>query len=304
MTDKASAAQIHAIILTFNEEQHIARCIESIKDHCTIIVVDSGSTDQTVAIARSLGAVVHTNRWINYATQFNHGLTLVPTDASWVLRIDADEVLEQGWAEKFKRLLADRPDVKGVAVRRYIRFGGTLIKWGGCVTWQLRLFDRHSGQCETRWMDEHIVVDGPVAQLPVALTDDNLNDVRWWTQKHIAYADREAVDTILEPGHGSQDDQQSSDMVVQAKIKRFLKNRVYRKLPTAFRATAYFVFRYIVLLGFLDGRRGFQFHFLQGWWYRFYTDLRIKEVLARVEANGGDVAKSIKQVTGLDITAR
>ena len=294
-------ARICAIILTKNEAQHIARCIESIiADVAHIIVVDSGSTDETVAIAKRLGAQVHFNPWVNYATQFNHGLGLIPADADWVLRIDADETLDAGWADKITSVLNQDGAIKGIAFRRYMRFRGKTIRHGGCVTWQLRLFEKRSGRCEARWMDEHITVTGAVANVPVALVDDNLNDLRWWTEKHIGYADREAVDLLLaqqanDNGHAPQ------SMVMQARVKRFVKNRIYKRLPTSLRAMLYFLLRYFVLLGFLDGAKGLQFHFLQGLWYRYYTDIRLNEIQSLRKSEGLALEEAIGRITGLSV---
>ncbi|RUQ37848.1 MAG: glycosyltransferase family 2 protein, partial [Candidatus Competibacteraceae bacterium] len=83
-----------AIILTFNEERHLARCIASVKDLASeIVVVDCFSTDATLEIARAHGARVVQQVWVNHATQFNWALTQLDADTDWVLRIDADEVL-------------------------------------------------------------------------------------------------------------------------------------------------------------------------------------------------------------------
>jgi glycosyltransferase involved in cell wall biosynthesis len=299
----AGRPPIAAVIITKNEEQHIARCLESVRADCAaVIVVDSGSTDRTAEIATALGAQVYVNPFVNHAAQFNHGVGLVPPGIDWVLRIDADETLAPGWAAGFADLLARQPEVKGVSLRRLMRFQGQLIRWGGCATWQLRLFDRRFGQCEARWMDEHIAVDGPVAQLNVRLVDDNLNPLAWWTDKHNAYSSKEAVEILnLEYGFfpARAEAQHSYGKGVAA--KRFVKEKIYARLPSGIRAALYFAYRYILRLGFLDGRRGASFHVLQGLWYRYLVDAKVREVKDHMRRTGGDVVPAIKHVLNITL---
>ncbi len=296
---QSPSPSVIAIILTKDEEKHLARALESVAQFCTeIIVVDSGSTDRTEAIARASGARFVVNPWINHATQFNHGAMLAGESADWLLRLDADEVLDADWYPRFAALVAQKPETTGIAFRRTMTFRGRPIRHGLARTWQLRLFRAGRGRCEARWMDEHIVVDGPVEQLPVQLLDDNLNDLRWWTQKHIGYADREAVELLLgdrKAGGGA--------LTGQAKAKRWLKDNVYARLPIGLRALAFFILRYIFALGFLDGMRGFQFHVLQGFWYRLYTDIRLDEIRQLRDAEDISLEAAILQVTGIDVGA-
>ncbi len=289
---------VTAIILTKDEQKHLRRALERIAPHChAIVVVDSGSTDGTEAIAREFGAHFVVNPWVNYATQFNHGVALAGEGSEWLLRLDADEVLDADWYARFCTLMAEKPETAGIAFRRIMTFRGKPIRHGLAQTWQLRLFRAGRGQCEARWMDEHITVDGPVEHLKVQLLDDNLNDLRWWTQKHLGYADREAVDLLLSerPTGGG------GEMSGQAKFKRWLKDKVYARLPIGLRALLFFILRYVFALGFLDGLRGFQFHVLQGFWYRLYTDIRLDEIKKLRDAEGIPLEAAILRVTGLSV---
>lgn len=95
---------IAAIILTYNEEKHISRCINSLKNICEeIFVIDSFSKDRTVEIAKEAGAQVYQNPWKNYATQFNWGLKNCPITTEWIWRIDADEFLEGNLGSAMKK---------------------------------------------------------------------------------------------------------------------------------------------------------------------------------------------------------
>lgn len=296
-----SQPSVTAIILTKNEEQHLRRAIQCLKPHCReILVIDSGSTDATEAIARELGARFVVNPWVNHATQINHGIKLAGKDSDWILRLDADEVLAPDWYERFAERTAQKPGIAGVAFRRTMTFRGKEIRHGMARTWQLRLFRVGRGICEARWMDEHIIVDGAVEQLPVSLVDDNLNDLRWWTEKHLRYADREAVELLMSGEQDVKNDHQGS-MTTQARVKRWLKDHLYSRLPIGLRALLFFVLRYVFALGFLDGLRGFQFHVLQGFWYRLYTDIRVAEIREARQKDRLSLAEAIEKVTGIAV---
>ena len=191
---------ITALILTLNEEQHIARCIDSLRCHCSeVIVVDSGSTDQTVEIAKSRGATVLFNSWTNYSTQMNFAIKAAAENGGWLLRIDADEVIDESSIETLTETVnrAD-VDVDGLAVNRRIFFLGKRIKYGSIEpSWQLRLWRNGRGRCEQRWMDEHIQVEGKTAKSSIVISDRNLNSITWWIEKHNSYASREAIDIII-----------------------------------------------------------------------------------------------------------
>ena len=295
---------VTAVILTKNEEQHLRRALECIEPHCReIVIVDSGSTDATKAIARDFGARFEFNPWKNYATQFNHGLALAGENSDWILRLDADEILDPDWYVRFAALVAAKPETTGIALRRTMTFRGKRIRFGLATTWQLRLFRAGRGTCEARWMDEHIVVDGPVEQLAVNLVDDNLNDLRWWTEKHLGYADREAVDLLISAREEASKSQHGS-MTGQAKAKRWIKDNLYAKLPIGLRALMFFILRYVFALGFLDGLRGFQFHVLQGFWYRLYTDIRVAEIREAQAKHGLTLESAIEQVTGIVVVPK
>ncbi len=276
-----------AIILTLNEEQHITRCIESLRPVANrIVVVDSFSTDRTVEIARGLGAEVVQNRFVNHARQYQWALDTVRIESPWTLRIDADEYLEPALQQSILRFLADPGQVNAVTLRRKVTFLGRPILHGFFYPQKiLRLYCTGQGRMEQRWMDEHIVVEAPVmATLEGDLVDDNLNDLAWWTTKHIRYAQREAWEIIA--SRQQSQDIPAAELSGAARRKRWLKNRVYNRLPTALRSSLYFFYRYILGLGFLDGKAGFFFHFLQAFWYRTYVDASLFEIERQAAAEG------------------
>ncbi len=282
---------ITVIILTFNEEIHIKRCIESIKDLADeIFIVDCFSKDKTTEIAESLGAKVHQNKWeSSYAKQFNWALDNLPIKSEWVLRLDADEYLTPELQKEIeKRLPHLRNDVNGVVFKRRHIFLSKWIKRGTYPVKLLRLFKYKKAICEQRWMDEHIVLlEGKAIEFENDFVDHNLNTLTWWTEKHKGYAIREAIDLLDIELDLIDKNNKDGELVGQAKAKREKKLK-YAKQPLFLRSFLYFVYRYIFKFGFLDGKEGFLWHFLQGWWYRTLVDAIIFELKLKC---GKDVVK-------------
>jgi len=271
-----------AIILTYNESKHIARCIKSLQSCCSrICILDSYSTDDTCKIAKSLGAEVFQNKWENnHAKQWNWGFQNCKIKTPWVIRMDADEYLLSELAEEIKmKLPGIHEDVSGIELTRRVIFKGKWLKRGGFYPIQLlRIFRPERGHCEQRLMDEHIVLDhGQVIKFDHDLVDENLNDMHWWTIKHINYARRESTDLLNQTysftDSATEGSTENTINIEQASRKRFLKEKVYAKLPMGIRPLLYFKFRFFIQLGILDGPKGWLFHFLQGFWYRLMVDV-------------------------------
>ena len=291
---------IAAIILTFYEEKHIERCIRSLSDVCEeVFVVDCFSTDRTVEMAKALGAKVYQHAWTNYATQFNWGVANCPITAEWIWRIDADEFLEGNLGVAMKKALAEcGPDINGVYVRKRIDFMGRPLLHGGWYpSYHLKVFRKGHGDCENRWMDEHIrIFDGTTLMVEEGnQVDANLNDLTWWTGKHNGYATREMVDMLMME-YGL--DAKAEEVVpkffgTEEQRKRWLKLR-YIKAPLFLRPFINFIFRYILKGGFLDGKEGFIWHILQGFWYRMLVDAKIYELKKRFNNNKDLIADYLK----------
>jgi glycosyltransferase involved in cell wall biosynthesis len=289
---KGNETDITVVILTHNEEIHIERCIHSLKTIASkIFIVDSFSADNTVEIAKSLGAEVKQRKWKNYADQFQWGLDNCGADSEWVMRIDADEYLESDLLKELPQALSDvKDEITGFYIRRKVFFYGKWIRHGGFYPHTLlRIWRNGQGRIEQRWMDEHIVLStgSKTAMLKGHLVDNNLKGITFWISKHNTYASREMVDllnnkyNLLERDESLKENDDS-----QAKWKRILKDDIYSKLPIGIRSTLYFIYRYFIRLGFLDGSKGFLWHFMQGYWYRMLVDVKIMEI---EEKSGGDV---------------
>ena len=293
------------IILTKNEERHITRALASVSDVADrCVVVDSGSTDSTLELAEADGAEVLENPWINYATQLNWAIDQLPDDTEWVLRLDADETVTEALAQQIKKTLPKlSTDTKGIYVSRRMHFLGRPIRWGGLFPIQvLRVFRHGAGRCEDRWMDEHILVEGTTADLSGEIIDDNLNSLTWWTEKHNGYASREVVDLLnLEYGFMAHETVADIRGGQQAGVKRWLKEKVYARLPGGLRAFAYFFYRYVIRLGFLDGKEGTAFHVLQGFWYRYLVDMKLHETKTYMRKHNASAEVAIRVVLGIEI---
>ncbi len=306
MPESPRAFSLFAVILTYNEERHLERCIKSLGDLCEkIIVVDSFSTDSTVDIARSLGAEVYQNPYVNQAVQFNWALDeVIQGTGQWILRIDADEVLSPELQNEIRQQLASLKDsVSGVFINRRIAFLNRPIRYGGLFPISvLRIFRSGKGRSEVRWMDEHIQVSGETVQLNGEILDDNLQPLTWWTQKHNSYSSREVVDTLNRKYRFMHLDSIASlKSGGQASRKRWIKENIYARMPLGVRSVLYFFYRYILRLGFLDGTEGFAFHFLQGLWYRCLVDLKLREVEKYIERHQCPPQEAIKAVLGIDV---
>ena len=275
-------ASLAVLILTYNEERHIARALKSVAPFASeVFVIDCFSTDGTVEIAQSLGATVLGNPWINYSKQFQWGLDNAPITADWIMRLDADEVIEPELAvEIAEKLPSLAADVAGVNLKRKHIFLGRWIRHGGRYPLILtRIWRRGQGHVEDRWMDEHIVVKGRTVLFDEPFSDHNLNDLGFFTGKHNGYATLEAVD-VLGRRHGLFLKQPAGSQAVssrQASIKRRIKEQIYNRFPFQVAALSYFLFRYVGQLGFLDGREGLIYHVLQGYWYRFLVGAKVME---------------------------
>lgn len=278
------------------------RSVQLIADR--ILVIDSGSTDNTVAIAQEHGAEVLFHPFVTQAKQFNWALDQLPEDTEWIFRLDADEIVSPELALSLKHTLPRLPaTVAGASIVRRMAFLRRPIHWGGVFPVRItRVLSYGRGRSEDRWMDEHILLDGQEACLEGELLDDNLNPLGWWIDKHNAYASREVVD-ILNQEYGFMPRETPANLRggQQAGIKRWIKENIYWRLPGGFRAFAYFSYRYFIRLGFLDGKEGIAFHVLQGFWYRYLVDIKLNEVKTHIKNRDVDVETAIRDVLGIEL---
>jgi len=296
---------ITVIILTYNEEKHIERCIRSVQGFsANILVVDSFSTDRTIEISKSEGASVYQHEFVNQAVQLNWALDNLSIETEWVMRLDADETVTPLLANEIPNALTQADvNTSGFLVNRCTYFNRQPVRHGGHYPqYVLRIWRNGQARCEASWMDEHMgLLSGSAQRLNNEIHDDNLNNIGWWTDKHNRYASREAI-VLLDRKYGFLSNQHDrlGELKGQARVKRWLKHNVYTHLPLGWRVLLFYMYRMIFRMGFLDGRSGMTFHFLQGFWYRFLVDMKITEVEKRMRKDGVDCVEAIRREFSID----
>lgn len=272
---------ITVIILTYNEEIHIRRCLENVNQFATkVYVVDCFSTDQTIHIAQELGAEVIEHKWPgNQAEQFNWALDNLMIDTEWILRLDADEYLLPELVEELKEKLPTMDKgVSALSLSLARAYCGKVLHHGIVNgIWITRIFRTGKARYEKRLMDEHLSVEGEIVRMKHRFVDDNRMTIGQFTVKHEGYASREAALLLDAEYHLTDTSALPKDHGEEVEKKRAQKER-YARMPLFWRAFGYFVYRYIFKLGFLDGKEGFLWDFLQGWWYRTLVDAKIFEI--------------------------
>ena len=171
-----------------------------------------------------------------------------------------------------KSIRNNESNISGYYINRRLVFMDSWIKYGGYYPmYILRIWKNGYGYWEQKNMDEHFVITkGKTKKLKNDFVDHNLNDLSWWTDKHNNYSNREVKDFFM-----NQKSYNRFDGILY--VKRFFKENIYYNLPSFLRSSLYFLLRYFILLGFLDGKKGFIWHFLQAFWYRSLIDFKIYE---------------------------
>ena len=274
------------ILLSFNSEDTLGATLSrAVQLSDQIFVVDSFSSDGTIALAASYGAKVVQHAFENYGAQRNWGIDNLPITRKWQLHLDADEVMDEELVASIQAL-PDDPEHSGYFVPRYVKFLGRVMRHGGMSpTWHLRLFRSGVGRCEDRKYDQHFLLtpeatgsgaasSRTTGQLPGVMIDDIAMSISEWTARHNRWADGEVAE--MDAGEGAAGRIVADAKGNPAQRKRALRQK-YNNLPLFVRPFALFGYRYFFKLGFLDGTEGFIFWVLQTFWFRFLIDAKIWE---------------------------
>jgi glycosyltransferase involved in cell wall biosynthesis len=273
---------VAVIVLTLDEEANLPACLASLEGlNCELFVVDSGSSDRTVQIARTAGAHVVTHPFENYSAQRNWAQQQLPIRSHWVLHLDADERLSPELVAEINHVLRQAPpDIDGFLLRKRTIFMGRWIRHGAHYpAYHLRLFRRQRGACEDRMYDQHFLVQGRAQALQHDYSDVLTSDLLIWTRRHARWADLEAQEIVAQRAPGQR--VQASLFGNPIQHRRWLREGLYARAPLFVRAILYWLYRYLIRRGYLDGTEGLIFHFLQGCWYRFLVDARLYEYRKR-----------------------
>lgn len=278
------------IVLTYNEERHLPRLLQSIAElEAPLFILDSGSTDSTVEIANSYGAVVQHHTFENHPRQWDYALKHFPVTTPWLICLDADQVVTE---ELKKRLINFRPEdyegINGIYFNRKNIFKGTWIKHGGYFPFYLLKMFRygigHSDLSEN--MDHRFVVPGKTELWKDGIIiEENLkeNQISFWIDKHNIYSDLVAQEEV-ERLKKLRDQALKPHFWGPPNERRAWLKRLWWKMPHYLRPFLYFTYRFLFKLGFMDGRNGIIFHFLQGFWFRLVVDIKIDELLKKDNA--------------------
>lgn len=286
-----SRVPISAIVLTRDEELNLPACLASIEPLVDeIFVVDSGSTDATLDIARRHGATVVAHEFSGHTAQWRWALATLPLRNEWVLGLDADQWVMPELAAELRALFTDAQrtgDVAGYYVARRNVFRGKWIRWGGYYPkYLLKLFRRDRVQLEEGdLLDHHFRVTGPTAKLRHDIVEENRKEekIDFWIRKHLQYADLFAQEELRRAAGTGQRLVKAAPLGSPDERAEFLK-QTWHRLPRFVRPAGYFIWRYFLRLGFLDGKQGFAFHFLHAFWFRLVADMKIDELRDHVHS--------------------
>jgi glycosyltransferase involved in cell wall biosynthesis len=263
------------VILAYNSVETLGTTLAQARQISDDLhVVDSFSTDETVALSQQHGAQVVQHAFESYGAQRNWAIDHLPLRYSWQLHLDADERLTPELIASL-RGLPENPESSGFLIARLVQFLGRQMRHGGMSpTWHLRLFLNGAGRCEERKYDQHFyLTQGSAGQLQGYMIDEMRMSLSEWTARHNRWSDAEVMEQT-----------QAQDAVyIQPRLwgnaverKRYLRG-LYNGAPLFVRPYALFFYRYFLRLGFLDGWEGFIFWTLQTFWFRFLIDAKLFE---------------------------
>jgi glycosyltransferase involved in cell wall biosynthesis len=269
------SVDVSVLIITHNEEINLPYALRSVDGWAKqIVIVDAHSEDRTLEIARQFGCVVISNAFESFPAQRQFAIRNCPRETEWALFLDADEWLTDGLKEEIRETLLGNPRENGFFLRRNLIFMGLRLRWGYGSTWLLRLGRIEKMSCESRPVNEHLRIDGPVRKLTQPFYDENRKGLSAWMEKHQRYA---ALEAGVDAGPDSSAGLPARLRGSPPQRKRWFRQKIWNRMPLLFRPWLLFGWRYVLRLGFLDGRAGLVYHFLHDLWYRMLIDILILE---------------------------
>ncbi len=277
---------ISVVILTYNEEANIRKCIESIIGWAQEIqVLDSFSTDKTLDIAREYSVTICQNKYEGHAQQWSFALKHLQINTPWIFAMDADFVMSAKLKDAISNTICkDDSGINGYYVRHKQIFRGKFIRHGTIYPrYWLRMFRHDCGYVDEHdLVDLHFYVNGETAKIECDLIEDNQkeNDIGFWVTKQCKFAKRQAEEECRRRFQNIEFPVKPSLFATPDQRTLFLKKYWY-KLPLFVRPFIYFFYRYFLRLGFLDGKQGFIYHFTQAFLYRLLVDIELDDLLRR-----------------------
>jgi glycosyltransferase involved in cell wall biosynthesis len=277
-SERAALPRLGAIVLTFNCAPVIERTLRAaLRVAERVVVVDSFSSDSTVEIARRLGCEVVQRAFVNYAEQRNWAIDEFGARSQWQLHLDADEVLDALACSEIRRVLSQPGDTPQAYIfKRRTYFLDRPLRFGGASNFHLRLFRSGTARCENRLYDQHFVSPLPGVRLRGLMHDMNVGSLTEWSARHNRWSDMEAAELGARES-GRAEGQLHGRLSADPRERRRLYKSGYYAAPPVLRVLALFVYRYVLLGGFLDGRAGFYYAFFQVLWFRMLVDAKLHE---------------------------
>jgi glycosyltransferase involved in cell wall biosynthesis len=261
---------VSVIIAVRNEAKNLPRCLQSLQGFGEVYIIDSQSSDNTVEIARQAGAqVVQFHYHGGWPKKRQWAMNTLSLSYDWILLLDADESVTPELAEELKQVMRSN-DCDGYSIPLRMYFLGKELRHSGAAFRKISFFRRDKGRYECRLKDqdasmcdmevhEHVIVEGETGELKSPLLHHNVESLSRYIQKHNEYSNWEArVWCDLE---ASYNDLPPALFGTQAQRRRWLRKQLFSLPGSPF---LFFLYKYILRSGFLDGVPGFIYCALQG----------------------------------------
>ena len=271
---------ISVLIMTQNEELNISTTIKSVKDRFDqIIVVDSHSTDSTLDICNSFKEVeLYSNLFVHWATQRNWMLKNCNIRNEWIFFLDADESIDSIFFDELTRKFKSKDTtVSSFFINKDLYFLGKKLKFSYSHPKIRLLFKKKGLQYHAEGAREYATIDGESLEIKRPLIHEDKRKFDYWIRKHINNAEREK--TLYFQNLNNSSKPKLYNIPASLKFRKLIRYYIWSKLPFGVRPVLYFIFRYILKLGFLDGLSGFIYCINHALWYELLIDIKIIEEL-------------------------
>lgn len=272
----SGAVPVSVVIPTKDEERNIEACIASVAWADEIIVFDSYSTDQTLALAEKCGARIVQRKFDTFAVHKNWALENIDFRHDWILLLDADERITDPLAAEIREAVADADGPAGWYIARRNMFCGKWMRHGGVYPdYNLRLLRRGKAHYEDRVVHEHMILDGEAGYFKNHLLHEDDKGIERYFDRHNHYTTLEAVEILRARNRNTGERLGGSLWSTGPERRRWLKNFAQRYLP--FRPVFVFLYMYFLKLGILDGRMGLRYCLLK-MFFEYQIEIKVKEL--------------------------
>jgi glycosyltransferase involved in cell wall biosynthesis len=246
------------------------------------VIIDSFSTDRTPELARQYGARFFQHAFEGHALQWLWGMRHVNLRYEWVFMHDPDHFMTPELRDELVTLFGRGvpESVDGLYVARRNIFQGRWIRYGGYYPkHMLKVVRAPRVSFDEHEFDYRAYVPGNTIKLRNDIIEENLKerDITWWIEKHNSFSTRQAAEEFLRSQRPDSWKTQLTPFGNTDQRRLWLK-RLWYHMPLYIRPFCYYAYRYLIRMGFLDGKEGFIFHFLQGFWYRLLVDIKLDQL--------------------------